>query len=180
MDVKRKRPRRRRKKNATAVFILLATTMFAFTLSAILLFSYLSEKNKTKQAMAEIENMENTLFSQMEVDNFIEKAKQELLDKAGVEKDTAKREEITKDDLEVIQQLAIWYFASTNEKYHFEPENFPSIIRGIKSSVKKYANDNKIIFEWHKRYHDRIIRNHNEMNNIAEYIENNPIKWDLR
>lgn len=71
---------------------------------------------------------------------------------------------------------------SSDGKTSFGPQsnNLPSIIRGIKSSVKKYANDNKIIFEWHKRYHDRIIRNHNEMNNIAEYIENNPIKWDLR
>ena len=71
---------------------------------------------------------------------------------------------------------------SSEGKTSFGPQsnNLPSIIRGIKSSVKKYANDNKIIFEWHKRYHDRIIRNHNEMNNIAEYIENNPIKWDLR
>lgn len=72
--------------------------------------------------------------------------------------------------------------SSSDGKTSFGPQsnNLPSIIRGIKSSVKKYANDNKIIFEWHKRYHDRIIRNHNEMNNIAEYIENNPIKWDLR
>ena len=116
MDFKRKRPRRRRKKNATAVFILLAITMFAFTLSAILLFSYLSEKNKTKQAMAEIENMENTLFSQMEVDNFVKKAKQELLDKL--------KSMVENGDgmLTILQNFYPDYvIASSNGGYHFFP-----------------------------------------------------------
>lgn len=50
-------------------------------------------------------------------------------------------------------------------------------IRGLKARVTKYANDNKIQFAWLGRYNDRIIRNKNEMNRIAEYIINNPIKW---
>ena len=52
-----------------------------------------------------------------------------------------------------------------------------SVIRGMKARVTKYANDNKIQFAWLGRYNDRIIRNKNEMNRIAEYITNNPIKW---
>ena len=52
-----------------------------------------------------------------------------------------------------------------------------SVIRGMKARVTKYANDNKIQFAWLGRYNDRIIRNKNEMNRIAEYIINNPIKW---
>ena len=28
-------------------------------------------------------------------------------------------------------------------------------------------------------FHERIIRNTDEMNHIAEYIENNVAKWDL-
>ena len=52
-----------------------------------------------------------------------------------------------------------------------------SVIRGLKARVTKYANDNKIQFAWLGRYNDRIIRNKNEMNRIAEYITNNPIKW---
>jgi len=38
-------------------------------------------------------------------------------------------------------------------------------------------NQNNIEFEWQSRYHDRIIRNYNELDNIREYIINNPIKW---
>ena len=116
MDVKRKRPRRRRKRNATAVFTLLAITMFAFTLSVILLFSYLSEKNKAKLAMAEIENMENTLFSQMEVDNFVKKAKQELLDKLK------SMIENGEGMLTILQNFYPDYvIASSNGGYHFFP-----------------------------------------------------------
>ena len=50
-------------------------------------------------------------------------------------------------------------------------------IGSIKSAVTKYANQNNISFAWQSRYNDRIIRNQNEMNRIAEYIKNNPIVW---
>lgn len=50
-------------------------------------------------------------------------------------------------------------------------------IGSIKSAVTKYANQNNISFAWQTRYHDRIIRNQKAMNQIAEYIKNNPIVW---
>ena len=30
---------------------------------------------------------------------------------------------------------------------------------------------------WQRNYWERIIRNENELNNIRQYIMNNPIKW---
>ncbi|MBP5455780.1 MAG: DUF740 domain-containing protein [Paludibacteraceae bacterium] len=54
-----------------------------------------------------------------------------------------------------------------------------SVIRGIKSAVTHFANENNIPFAWQSRYHDHIVRNQNEMNRIAEYIENNPIRWEI-
>ena len=30
---------------------------------------------------------------------------------------------------------------------------------------------------WQKSFHDRIIRNEQDYNRIAEYIENNPLTW---
>lgn len=30
---------------------------------------------------------------------------------------------------------------------------------------------------WHRNYHDRIIRNEKELNNIRTYIRNNPVQW---
>ena len=57
--------------------------------------------------------------------------------------------------------------------------NLSSVIRGIKSAVTKYANEHNIPFAWQSRYHDHIIRNQLEMNRIADYIQNNPMKWEL-
>jgi hypothetical protein len=53
-----------------------------------------------------------------------------------------------------------------------------TVIRGIKSATTRYANAHGILFAWQARFHDRIIRNSDECNRIAEYIENNPSKWD--
>ncbi len=62
----------------------------------------------------------------------------------------------------------------------FGPQSYTlgSIIRGIKSSVTHFANDNNINFGWQSRYHDHIIRDRNERNRIAKYIENNPVNWE--
>ena len=53
------------------------------------------------------------------------------------------------------------------------------IIGQFKSAVTKYANAHEIPFMWQPRFHDHIIRNGVEMNRIAEYIQNNPMKWEL-
>lgn len=57
--------------------------------------------------------------------------------------------------------------------------NLSSVVRGIKSAVTKYAIEHDIPFAWQSRYHDHIIRNQMEMNRIADYIENNPLRWEL-
>ena len=57
--------------------------------------------------------------------------------------------------------------------------NLPSVVRGIKSAVTKYAIEHDIPFAWQSRYHDHIVRNQLEMNRIADYIENNPMLWEL-
>ena len=57
--------------------------------------------------------------------------------------------------------------------------NLASVVRGIKSAVTKYANEHDISFAWQPRFHDHIIRNWTEMNHIAQYIQNNPLKWEL-
>ena len=53
------------------------------------------------------------------------------------------------------------------------------IIGQYKSAVTKYANEHGIPFAWQSRYHDHIIRNWTEMNHIAQYIQHNPMKWEL-
>ena len=51
------------------------------------------------------------------------------------------------------------------------------VVGGLKSAVTKFANENGIPFNWQSRFHDRIIRNTEEMNGFAKYIEENVAKW---
>ena len=53
------------------------------------------------------------------------------------------------------------------------------IIGQYKSAVTKYANEHGIPFAWQSRYHDHIIRNQLEMNRIVDYVQNNPMKWEM-
>jgi len=52
-----------------------------------------------------------------------------------------------------------------------------SIINVFKWTVTKYAKANDITFGRQPRYHDHIIRNTAEYDNICRYIKNNPQKW---
>lgn len=57
-------------------------------------------------------------------------------------------------------------------------QNLASVMRGFKSGVTAYATTNQITFCWQTRYHDRVIRNDNELDRIRQYIYNNPAKWE--
>lgn len=76
-------------------------------------------------------------------------------------------------------------YVSTNEteKAEHMAERSPKrgslavIIRGIKSAVTHFANENNLYFSWQPRFHDHIVRDTPEMNRIADYIENNVANW---
>ncbi|MEA1962901.1 MAG: transposase, partial [Patescibacteria group bacterium] len=55
-----------------------------------------------------------------------------------------------------------------------------SIINHFKGNVKRFCNKNDLeYFAWQSRFHDRIIRNNDELNRIRQYIINNPLKWEI-
>ena len=54
-----------------------------------------------------------------------------------------------------------------------------TVVRRLKARITRWANQNNIPFGWQARFYDRVVRNQNELNNIAEYIENNVINWHL-
>lgn len=67
-----------------------------------------------------------------------------------------------------------------NQFTQFGPQykNVASIIRGYKSSVTTHARKmGDGPFNWQPLYHDHIIRNQEEYERIAAYIENNPFNW---
>ena len=57
-----------------------------------------------------------------------------------------------------------------------QSNNLASIIRGFKSSVKVEARKFDADFAWQARFHDRIIRDETELENIIQYIYDNPMK----
>jgi REP element-mobilizing transposase RayT len=59
-------------------------------------------------------------------------------------------------------------------------QKLPVIIGSFKSAVTKlthrnYAKD----FQWQKSYYDHIIRDESSLNNIRQYIRQNPTNWDM-
>ena len=50
-------------------------------------------------------------------------------------------------------------------------------VGGLKRAITHFAKQNHIPFAWQTRFYDRIIRNTDELNRIAQYIENNVENW---
>ena len=67
---------------------------------------------------------------------------------------------------------------SSNEKRRYQ--KIPVIIGLFKSSVTRKINQvqNNCLFQWQKSYYDHIIRNENSLNDIRNYIMNNPLNWN--
>ena len=57
----------------------------------------------------------------------------------------------------------------------------PKIIQQYKSSVTRKINsmqkDSR--FDWQKSFYDHVIRSERSLESIREYIQNNPLKWDM-
>jgi putative transposase len=58
------------------------------------------------------------------------------------------------------------------------PKSISSFVAGFKSMVTLKASKINTCFGWQSRFHDHIIRNHDDYQRIAFYIKNNPANWD--
>jgi REP element-mobilizing transposase RayT len=55
-----------------------------------------------------------------------------------------------------------------------------SIIRGFKIGVTKWSRQNTDAHDiWQRNYYEHIVRDDEDLNNITEYILNNPLQWSL-
>ncbi len=62
------------------------------------------------------------------------------------------------------------------------PKSISSFIAGFKSSVTMRVNNLNNSFcrtIWQERFYDHIIRNEKELIALREYVQNNPLKWEL-
>ncbi len=66
----------------------------------------------------------------------------------------------------------------TMSKLAPKPGSLGAIIRSYKSSVTRWCRQNDDdIFCWQPRFYENIIRDQRSLNNIRQYIINNPAKW---
>ena len=55
-----------------------------------------------------------------------------------------------------------------------------SIVRGFKIGVTKWVRHHTGVHDvWQRNYWEHIIRNETDMNQIREYIRNNPAQWEM-
>lgn len=68
---------------------------------------------------------------------------------------------------------------STKAKKTLKPDSLGSIIGQFKSiCTRRIQRDINKDFEWQERYFDRVLRDEKELNDIREYIYNNPVNWN--
>ena len=84
MDFKIYKSKKRRKKKSAVTAMFITSTFLAFMLCIVVLFFYAEERNKALKAIAEVEVLteeKDDLYTKNQVDEFVEKAKKEILDK---------------------------------------------------------------------------------------------------
>ena len=68
--------------------------------------------------------------------------------------------------------------STTENTFSPQSKNLASVIRGIKTVTTSFALNKGLSFGWQSRFHDHIVRNIDELNKIANYIENNVTNWE--
>ncbi|MFN8672763.1 MAG: transposase [Candidatus Sericytochromatia bacterium] len=62
----------------------------------------------------------------------------------------------------------------------FKDEQYSELKKYFEKLEQNFELSNQIQkFQWHKSFHDRIIRSEKELNNVRNYIKNNPLKWAI-
>ncbi len=67
--------------------------------------------------------------------------------------------------------------APRSNQFKSQSNNLASVIRGFKSAVTQRCRVSGLEFDWHPRFHDVIVRDHEQFAAYQEYIENNPLNY---
>ncbi len=60
-----------------------------------------------------------------------------------------------------------------------EPSRTNEMVPSFVSMLKRFTNKKCGINLWHRSYYDHIIRNQADYGRVWQYIDTNPIKWEL-
>ena len=81
----------------------------------------------------------------------------------------------------VSHEEGVWQYAPT-DGFRSPSKTVGAVIRGFKSAITKQINESRKTPGapvWQRNYWDRVIRNERELSKAREYIQNNPLKWEL-
>ena len=81
-----------------------------------------------------------------------------------------------------IRELPLRHEPALNHRIHRRSMLLPKIIGWLKMNSSKQINQIRHTFGrpvWQRNYYERVIRNNNELNSIRNYINNNPMQWNL-
>ena len=73
------------------------------------------------------------------------------------------------------------YAPTIQNKFRSPSQTISAIVRGFKSAVTKRINELRITYGaavWQRNYHEHVIPNEHDLNELREYIMNNPLKWE--
>ena len=81
----------------------------------------------------------------------------------------------------IISIVGIQNFESLRNEYQkIIPKSIGSIVRSYKASVTKWCKENEYKkFKWQRNYFEHVIRNEEDLFRIKEYIQNNPLQWEI-
>lgn len=80
--------------------------------------------------------------------------------------------------IEIINKIEKGYIAITGLS-PLSKSSVSSFANHFKGNVKKWCKENDLNeFNWQSRFHDRVIRNNAEYEQIAWYIQNNVLNWN--
>jgi REP element-mobilizing transposase RayT len=71
--------------------------------------------------------------------------------------------------------------AHSRAPLHRGAKSLGSFIAGFKSACTKRINESRNtagVPVWQRNYHERIIRNEEELHSLRDYILTNPVRWD--
>ena len=63
-----------------------------------------------------------------------------------------------------------------------KPKSLSSLIAGFKAATTKQINiirNSPKYPVWQRNYYDHVIRNNQSLEKLREYIDNNPLSWEL-
>ena len=71
---------------------------------------------------------------------------------------------------------------SSNARPHVQAGSLGTIIRSCKSTASRRINASRgtpRTSVWQRNYFERVIRNEDELHRIRQYIDHNPLRWEL-